>query len=315
MTMVEPGRPPEATLQPPPPVLAEVVLVVVEVEVDSAPLALGPGGTEDGVPLPALPSAVAPAPGGAVPPSVPPSARAATGPWVGGSPLLVPASWVVSSAVPLLPPSPPPPAVPPRVLPVGDWQVLLATDVPVAVEVAVGLSGGTERTEPASTAVGTPVATGGAMATQVQSAGQSASVAQVAVFNWQVPGYEVEVVQTGWPAAPASVAEGGTGRSHAPDPPPVPALEPPLAAPVPAEPPPVAPGPEAVQVPRVVGWQAKPSPQSPSALQGKLHRYAQLLTVDSEQVGASAGVGTHAVFGGHSTGAGAPPVHVVTVSL
>jgi len=231
---------------------------------------------------------------------------------VGGVPLSAPPSRVLSPSVPLVPPVPSPPTPPPRVLPVGDWQVLLATDVPVLVEVAVGLPGGGERPEPASTAAGGGVD----VVTQVQSGGQSASMEQVLTFNWQVPGNEVEVVQTGWLAVPASaVAVGGTGGISAPEAPPVPEVDPPLAFPVPAVPPPVAPGLDPEHVPRTVGWQTKPSPQSPSALHGKLHRYAHWLTVELVQVGASTGTGGHTVFGGQSTGAAAPPEQVVTVSL
>ena len=267
--------PPEATLQPPPPVLAEVVLVFVEVEVDESPLALGPVGTEGVVPLPEPPSWAPPAVGTVLPLSTPPSARATAGPWggwVGGLPLPTPPSWVLSPIVPAVPPVP---SLPPRVLPVGDWQVLLPTEVLVAVEVevAVEVSGGSERTVPASATTDTGAPPGEGVATQVQSEGQSASLAQVLIFNWQVPGYEGDVVQTGSLAAPASTrAAGGRGGISDPDPPPVPEVDPPLAFPVPATPPPLATGADPEHVPRTAGWQTKPSPQSPSALHGRLHR-------------------------------------------
>ena len=55
--------------------------------------------------------------------------------------------------------------------------------------------------------MGTEMAT--AAEAQVQAAGQSASVLQVVTFGWQVPGYEVELVQTGGETTPASTMTGG----------------------------------------------------------------------------------------------------------
>lgn len=71
--------------------------------------------------------------------------------------------------------------------------------------------------------------------TQLQGAGQSASLLHVLTLGWQVPGNEVELVQVGGVLTPASAvgmaSGGGTGL---PAPPPTPDEEPPEAAPVPA---------------------------------------------------------------------------------
>jgi hypothetical protein len=147
----------------------------------------------------------------------------------------------------------------------GGWHVLLATGV---------LSGGTEAAGPASTAARTGGVVGKAAAAQVQVARQSASLVQVVTFTWLVPGYEVEVVQTGvLPALPSGSAGGsGTGTVSPPDPPPVPDAALPPADPGAADPVPGEPGvdPEHVVVP--TGWQTNPSPQSASRLHGNCHR-------------------------------------------
>jgi hypothetical protein len=140
--------------------------------------------------------------------------------------------------------------------------------------VTVVLSGGGDTTGPASNAAGTEGLVGRGVDTQVHVAGQSASLAQVVTFDWQVPGNEVELVQTGSLPAPPSTNEGGggTGTPSPPDPPPVPEAAPPLADPVSADPLPVAPGLDAEQVVVPIGWQTKPSPQSASRLHGNCHR-------------------------------------------
>jgi hypothetical protein len=62
-----------------------------------------------------------------------------------------------------------------------------------------------------------------------------------------------------------------------------------------------------------MGWQTKPSPQSPSPLHGSCHRYAHRLMVEAVQVGVSTVVGVQIAAGSHLTAA--PPVQVVTVWL
>jgi hypothetical protein len=90
----------------------------------------------------------------------------------------------------------------------------------------------------------------------VNGSWQSLSVAQV---RWQVPGNEVVVTQV--LVAPASTATGG---GAVPLPPPAPdGLD--VSPPDETVPPPALPD-EAEQVPRVTGWQKKPSPQSELAL-------------------------------------------------
>jgi hypothetical protein len=115
--------------------------------------------------------------------------------------------------------------------------------------------------------------------------------------------------------ASGTATSGGTGSSPVPALPPTPeATSPPeVALPVPVLPPPTAIGADPEHDPVVMGWQTNPSPQSASALQGSSHRYAHWLTVDSEQVGGSTGVGMHSVFGAHRTGIAVPPVHCVVV--
>jgi hypothetical protein len=188
----------------------------------------------------------------------------------------------------------------------GGWHVLLVTGV---------LSGGTEAAGPASTAVGTGDLVGWVVAAQVQVARQSASLVQVVSFTWQVPGYEVEVVQIGVLLVPPSGITGGSGSGtpSPPDPPPVPDAAPPPADPGAADPVPGLLGADAEHVVMLMGWQTNPSPQSASRLHGNSRRHAHRLMVESVQTGASAGVGVQTPSGSHLTPA--LPVHEVTVWL
>jgi hypothetical protein len=298
------GTPPDTTLHPPPPVLAGVA----SADVEGASPALGVGGVEGVVPLPTPPStevSAAPWVGGTEGPLPTPPSVTGVGGGGGVAPLPAPASAEVAS----VPEAPPVPSAPPpvRVVPEGGWHDLLVTAV---------LSGGGEAAGPASTAIGREGLVGKGAAAQVHGAGQSASLVQVVTLDWQVPGYEVEVVQIGSLPVPASAGTGvagGTGTPSPADPPPAPEAAPALADPGLADPVPVAPGLDAEQVVVLTGWQTKPSPQSASRLHGNCHRYAHRLTVESEQTGGSAGVGVQTPPGSHWTPA--PLEQVVTVWL
>ena len=103
-------------------------------------------------------------------------------------------------------------------------------------------------------------------AAHVHVEGQSESTVQLVTMAWQLPGKEVVVVHTGVVGVPASNAGegGGTGDSPEPPPPPVPDDAVPVPPELPAEP-------EPEQLPIVLGWHTKPSPQSVSALHGSCH--------------------------------------------
>jgi hypothetical protein len=123
-------------------------------------------------------------------------------------------------------------------------------------EVLVDVAGGVGMAVPPSMTITTgwppPITT----SLQVDGSWQSLSVVQV---RWQVPGNEVVVTQV--LVAPASTATGG---GAVPLPPPVPdELD--VSPPDETVPPPALPD-EAEHVPRVTGWQKKPSPQSELAL-------------------------------------------------
>jgi hypothetical protein len=135
-------------------------------------------------------------------------------------------------------------------------NVLVATAVPV---VAGGIATGVGALPPSVPPLELPPVTipyeG---ATQVNVAGQSASALQGLYSAWQVPGNEVVVVHTGPGTGPASNETTGSGEGSPPEP-----LAPPVGAevvPLPEELPPDEPDPE--QLPLVVGWHTKPSPQS-----------------------------------------------------
>jgi hypothetical protein len=181
----------------------------------------------------------------------------------------------------------------------GDWQVFtteaVAVAVVVVVVVAVAVPVAITTAVPVATAV--PVVAGGTAtgvgamppsvapfpvpplalppvaipyeeeATHAHVEGHSESVVQVVTLDWQVPGNEVVVVHTGAVVgAPASseIVGGGVERSSDPLPPPVPDE----VVPEPTALPPEEPDP---QLPIVLGWHMKPSPQSVSALHGRSH--------------------------------------------
>jgi hypothetical protein len=132
--------------------------------------------------------------------------------------------------------------------PLGDWQV--STDVVVDVVVGGGAAA------PASMVIAMGWAPPVMTSLHVNGNGQSLSVAHGLFLDWQVPGNEVVVTQL--LVAPASTAMGGTAvplPPPTPDEPPPDETVPPLALPD-----------EAEHVPRVSGWQTKPSPHSESAL-------------------------------------------------
>ena len=192
---------------------------------------------------------------------------------------------------------------------------MVAVDVAVEVAVATGVlvvvGGLLTGAAPASFALGvllTVVGTGDA--TQVQVEGQSESRVQLVTLAWQLPGKDVVVVHKGAVVVPASGAglEGGAGSAPEPLPPPVPDEE--DAVPVPPET-----GPDPEQLPIVVGWHAKPSPQSASALQGSCHLYVHREVVVLVQIGSvGGGVGAQTVLGSHLTATAVPPLQVVVVS-
>ncbi len=130
------------------------------------------------------------------------------------------------------------------------------------------------------------------MPVHFQSAGQSASAAQMVAFGWQDPGNEVVVVHVG--GAPAST--GGSvgacapesGRSAGPE-----LIEPPLALTVP----PLPSALPAEHSPTTLGWQVKPSPQSAAVLHGSSHLKTHCLVVVVAQVVGSLVVGVPASQG------------------
>jgi hypothetical protein len=184
-------------------------------------------------------------------------APGATGGWVPPSP-----PWVAEEPVSSIPGSPLPSKPPRSGPPYGEEHTLTAGGIPPSGTAGVG----------ARVPGLLPVVTGPGASMHFQSAGQSASVAQLVAFGWHHPGNDVIVMHIG---ADASAIAGGGSGSGGGDP--AAASDGPTATPTPTPPPPE-------QAPVTLGAQVKPSPQSESMLQGSCHLNAHTLVVVVVQV-------------------------------